>query len=167
MGPPWGVPFRVGASRPPIITPAVRKPRTGFSTRLSSTARFIRIEDFILCCGLVPAVPRLSCLPSTLRCGAYLHVDPRFCLRPPSGAHCCTTLSFGYRCRSLRSFSPLARISVLLQPASVRLVLDFSRFLSQGTRHRHLAARPCPAHNHALAAVRKNPRPLKSTLSHK
>jgi len=29
-------------------------------------------------------------------CGAYLYVDPRFCLRLPSGMHCCATLAFGY-----------------------------------------------------------------------
>ena len=28
--------------------------------------------------------------------GAYLYVDPRFCLRLPSGVHCCNTLAFGY-----------------------------------------------------------------------
>ena len=30
------------------------------------------------------------------RYGAYLYVDPRFCLRPLSGVHCCSTLAFGY-----------------------------------------------------------------------
>ena len=28
--------------------------------------------------------------------GAYLYVDPRFCLRLPSGEHCCNTLASGY-----------------------------------------------------------------------
>ena len=28
--------------------------------------------------------------------GAYLYVDPRFCLRLPSGVHYCSTLAFGY-----------------------------------------------------------------------
>jgi len=28
--------------------------------------------------------------------GAYLYVDPRFCLRLPSGAHCCNTLAISY-----------------------------------------------------------------------
>ena len=40
--------------------------------------------------------PPQICLPSTFRYGAYLYVDPRFCLRLPSGAHCCYTLAFGY-----------------------------------------------------------------------
>ena len=54
--------------------------------------------------GLYPVLrtrPDLSppqiCLPSTLSgYGAYLYVDPRFCLRLPSGVHCCNTLAFGY-----------------------------------------------------------------------
>ena len=28
--------------------------------------------------------------------GTYLYVDPRFCLRLPSGAHCCNTLAISY-----------------------------------------------------------------------
>ncbi len=45
--------------------------------------------------------PRLcpaSNLPALhpLGCGAYLYVDPRFCLRLPSGMHCCATLAIGY-----------------------------------------------------------------------
>ena len=43
--------------------------------------------------GLAP--PQI-CLPSTFRYGAYLYVDPRFCLRLPSGVHCCATLAFSY-----------------------------------------------------------------------
>jgi len=43
-----------------------------------------------------PGFPSLICLPSTFRYGAYLCFDPRFCLRPPSGVHCCSTLAFGY-----------------------------------------------------------------------
>jgi hypothetical protein len=43
--------------------------------------------------GLAP--PQI-CLPSTFRYGAYLYVDPRFCLRLPSSAHYCTTLAFSY-----------------------------------------------------------------------
>jgi hypothetical protein len=53
-----------------------------------------------------PGSPRLICLPSTFRYGAMRalasrcflagYVDPRFCLRPPSGVHCCSTLAFGY-----------------------------------------------------------------------
>ena len=66
-----------------------------------------RIEDFVLCCGLVPTIPRLksACpLPFRVRGNACAcvplllagYVDPRFCLRLPSGAHCCNTLAFGY-----------------------------------------------------------------------
>lgn len=35
-------------------------------------------------------------LPSTYRSGAYLFVNPRFCLQLPSGTHCCATLAFDY-----------------------------------------------------------------------
>jgi hypothetical protein len=72
--------------------------------------------------------PPQICLPSTFRCEAYLFVDPRFCLRPPSGAHCCSTLAFW------------------LPFASVGLGLDFAWYLCQSTKHHHLAAGPCPAH---------------------
>jgi len=41
--------------------------------------------------------PPQICLPSTFRYGAYLYVDPRFCLRLPSAAHHCYNLAFGYR----------------------------------------------------------------------
>ena len=43
--------------------------------------------------GLAP--PQI-CLPSTFRYGACLYVDPRFCLRLPSGTHCCNTLAINY-----------------------------------------------------------------------
>ena len=47
-------------------------------------------EVFMMDRGLYPVLrtrpefPRLICLPSTFRYGAYLFVDPRFCLQPPS-----------------------------------------------------------------------------------
>jgi len=52
-----------------------------------------------------------------------------------------------YPCRSLSSLSPLAPVSVTRQLASVRLGLDFARFLCQSSERHHLAAGPCPAHN--------------------
>ena len=60
--------------------------------------------------------------------GAYLYVDPRFCLRLPSGAHCCNTLAFGYP-------SPPSGLD-----------LDFARYACHNIGHHHLAAGPCPAH---------------------
>ncbi len=59
--------------------------------------------DHITDIGLYPVLrtcpdllPPQICLPSTSRYGAYLYVDPRFCLRPPSGPHHCGTLALGY-----------------------------------------------------------------------
>ena len=60
--------------------------------------------------------------------GAYLYVDPRFCLRLPSAA---TLLH-----------QPCLRLSF----PSVRVDLDFVRYLCQNTGHHHLAAGPSPAH---------------------
>ncbi len=52
--------------------------------------------------GLAP--PQI-CLPSTFRYGTYLYVDPRFCLRLPSGAHCCNTLLTGVASAKRVAFS--------------------------------------------------------------
>jgi hypothetical protein len=56
--------------------------------------------------GPRPHTPPQICLPSNSRYGAMRalashcflagYVDSRLCLRLPSGAHCCTTLAFGY-----------------------------------------------------------------------
>jgi len=74
-------------------------------------------------------VPPQICLPSTLLgYGAYLYVDPRFCLRLPSGGHYC--------------YHPCLRLPF----ASVRLGLDFARYLCHHTGHHHIAAGPSPAH---------------------
>jgi len=80
--------------------------------------------------GLAP--PQI-CLPSTLLgYGAYLYVDPRFCLRLPSGVHLC--------------YHPCPRLPF----ASVRLGLDFARYMCHNTGQHHLAAGPSPAHNKSI-----------------
>jgi len=92
-------------------------------------ARHRRIEDFILCCGLVPTIPRLksACpLPFQVR-GIPVR---RPTLLPPASfrrtllQHPCLRLSF----------------------PSVRVDLDFAWHLCHSARHHHLAAGPCPAH---------------------
>ena len=60
---------------------------------------------------------------------AYLYVDPRFCLRLPSGVHRCN--------------HPCLRLPF----ASVGLGLDFARYLCHSIGQHHLAAGPSPAHN--------------------
>ncbi len=81
--------------------------------------------------------------------GAYLYVDPRFCLR------------VGH---SLRSLSPSVslplrsafRRTLLQHPClqlsfpSVRVDLDFAWHLCHSVRHHHLAAGPSPAHNNGV-----------------
>jgi hypothetical protein len=50
-------------------------------------------------CRVLPtrlAQPRLICPDDFLVSGPYLFVNPRLCLRPPSGGHHCPTLAFGY-----------------------------------------------------------------------
>jgi hypothetical protein len=64
--------------------------------------------------------------------GAYLYVDPRFCLRLPSGAHRCYTLAFGYP-------SP---------PSGWVWTLPDICVINIGQHH--LAAGPCPAHNDSM-----------------
>jgi len=61
--------------------------------------------------------------------GAYLYVNPRFCFQLPSGVHRCN--------------HPCLRLPF----ASVRLGLDFARYLCHSIGQHHLAAGPCPAHN--------------------
>jgi hypothetical protein len=56
-------------------------------------------------------------LPSTSRCGhTCMYFDPRFCLRLPSGVHCCTTLAFGYPSPPFGWVWTLTRISVIILP---------------------------------------------------
>ena len=69
--------------------------------------------------------------------GAYLYVDPRFCLRLPSGAHRCYTLAFGYPSPPSGWVWTLPDICVI------------------NIDHHHLAAGPCPAHNHRMNSDRK------------
>jgi len=91
--------------------------------------------------GLAP--PQI-CLPSTFRYGAYLYVDPRFCLRLPSAD------------------ALLQRPCLQLSFPSVRVDLDFVRYLCQNTGHHHLAAGPSPAHNKSF---HRKSFPLRSKVS--
>jgi len=92
----------------PVIFSAVQLPRRNgppgvsigyFQRTIVRYTGFGHMTDRGLCPvlrtrpGLTP--PHI-CLPSTFRYGAYLSVDPRFCLQLPSGVHHCTTLAFGY-----------------------------------------------------------------------
>ena len=95
-----------------------------------------RIEDFVLCCGLVPTIPRLkSACPLTFRLrGIPVRRPP---LLPPASfrrtllQHPCLQLSF----------------------PSVRVDLDFARYTCHNTGHHHLAAGPCPAHNKVFIRI--------------
>jgi hypothetical protein len=79
------------------------------------------------------SAPPQICLPSTLLgYGAYLYVDPRFCLQLPSGAHRCYTLAFDYPSPPSGWVWTLPDICVI------------------NIDHHHLAAGPCPAHNQSL-----------------
>jgi len=60
--------------------------------------------------------------------GAYLYVDPRFCLQLPSGAHRCYALAFGYPSPPSGWVWTLPNICVI------------------NIKQHHLAAGPCPAH---------------------
>ena len=89
------------------------------------------IEDFALCCRLVPPTPRIvdpACGDSVLvpRIGVRGRLARAFALPCRSWAASFPGSVAGYpvaiplyRCRSLRSLSPLARVSVALQPASI------------------------------------------------
>jgi len=82
--------------------------------------------------GLYPVLrtrhgsPRLICLPSTFQYGAYLYVDPRFCLQPPSEIASrqspCHWLPF----------------------ASIRLGLDFVRYLCHKYQTSPFSSRALP-----------------------
>ena len=72
--------------------------------------------------------------------GAYLYVNPRFCLRLPSGAHCWNTLAFDYPSAPSAWIWTLRGICVKIPP------------------HHQLAAGPSPAHNKANSADAKKPR---------
>ncbi len=76
-----------------------------------------------------PDIPQPN-LPALyqLRYGAYLYVNPRFCLRLPSG-----TYSFQYPCPRL-SFG------------SVSLDMDFAVYLCQNTSASPFSSRTSPAH---------------------
>ena len=73
--------------------------------------------------------------------GAYLYVDPRFCLQPPSGAHRCYTLAFGYPSPPSGWVWTLPDICVI------------------NIDHHHLAAGPCPAHNNRFQPTPKSGAP--------
>jgi len=73
-----------------------------------------------------PGFPRLICLPSTFQYGAYLYVDPRFCLRPPSEI-------------ALRQ-SPCHWLPF----ASIRLGLDFARYLCHKYQTSPFSSRALP-----------------------
>ena len=73
--------------------------------------------------------PASSACPLPDRYGAYLFVNPRFCLRLPSG-----TYYFQYPCPRL-SFG------------SVSLDMDFAEYLCQNTSAAPISSRTSPAHN--------------------
>jgi len=79
-----------------------------------------------------PGFPRLICLPSTFQYGAYLYVDPRFCLRPPSEI-------------ALRQ-SPCHWLPF----ASIRLGLDFARYLCHKYQTSPFSSRALPGTQQAV-----------------
>ena len=128
---------------PYCAVPASLKLRRGRSALIEAESDPGEHKDFTLCCGLVPALPRLksACpplagLPSTLsgippQAG---YVDPRLCLRLP----CLQQASF----RRASLLPPPAASSgcstcLRLPFASARLGMDFARYLCHNTGHHH------------------------------
>ena len=105
-------------------------------------ARHRRIEDFILCCGLVPTIPRLiSACPLPFGTGQCVRLRPAAVggIRRP-------TLLPQASFRRTLLYHPCLQLPF----ASVRLGMDFARYACHNIGHHHLAAGPCPAHNKSL-----------------
>jgi len=125
-----------------------------------------------LCCRLVPALPRLKSAcplpfrirgipvrrptllpPASFRRASLLHP-----LEPPKPL--AKELAFGYRCHSLWSLSPAARLSASLRVASVGLGLDFARYLCHKYRPSPFSSRALPGTQQTHQADAKNSRGL-------
>jgi len=83
-------------SSPRLIMPSAdSRIRDGLASRLAHSADPSALAP---ACSCSPWARRWlgRIAPYPLGYGAYLYVDPRFCLRLPSGTHCCYTFAFGY-----------------------------------------------------------------------